>query len=96
MFRKREEKIGDILRELIREEGLEIPLLQRRLIDSWSSVVGEAIATYTDNLYIRNQTLFVHVNSSVIRAELSMQRTSLVKKLNETVKSTVITDIRFC
>ena len=96
MFRKREEKIGDILREFIREEGLETPLLQRRLIDSWQTVVGEAIAAYTDNLYIRNQTLFVHVNSSVIRAELSMQRTSLVKKLNETVKSTVITDIRFC
>ncbi|MCQ2113663.1 MAG: DUF721 domain-containing protein [Bacteroidaceae bacterium] len=96
MFRKREEKIGDILREFIREEGLETPLLQRRLIDSWQTVVGEAIAAYTDNLYIRNQNLFVHVNSSVIRAELSMQRTSLVKKLNETVKSTVITDIRFC
>ena len=66
-----------------------------QLIDEWPTVMGEAIAKYTEGLYIRNQTLFVHLTIPALRAELSMQRKEIVKKLNEQVGSQVIADIRF-
>jgi predicted nucleic acid-binding Zn ribbon protein len=54
------------------------------------------IAGYTREVNIRNQTLFVHLTSPALRADISMMRSELVKKLNAHVGSQVIADIRFC
>ncbi|MBO5025992.1 MAG: DUF721 domain-containing protein [Bacteroidaceae bacterium] len=89
------EQLGSIISQLIRQEGLETPLNQYRLIESWKEVMGEGIARYTGNLFIKNQTLFVQIKSSVLKQDLSMSRGNLVKRLNEHVKAQVITDITF-
>ena len=89
------EQIGNILRQFLRQEGLESPLNEYRLIESWKDVVGPAIARYTSNLYIKNQTLHVHLTSSVLRQELMMGRELLIRNLNKTVGSQVIVDISF-
>lgn len=80
----------------MRQQGLEMPLLQRRLIDSWPEVAGKVTAGYTRNLYIRNQTLFVALTNPALRADLSMMRSLYVQRLNAAVGSQVICDIRFC
>ncbi|MCR4583665.1 MAG: DUF721 domain-containing protein [Prevotella sp.] len=95
MFKRKVINIREIILQNLRKQGLETPLLQKRLIDSWPQVAGETVARYTGNLYIRNQTLFVHLDNPALRADLSMQRANLVKKLNEQVGSQVIADIRF-
>jgi predicted nucleic acid-binding Zn ribbon protein len=58
--------------------------------------MGEMIAGYTQDLYIRNQTLNVRLTSPALRADLSLMRPEIVKKLNAAVGSQVIADIRFC
>lgn len=79
----------------LRQEGLETPLNQYRLIEAWKEVVGPSVARYTSNLYIKNQTLYVHLTSSVLRQELLLGRTLLVRNLNNKVGAQVITDIVF-
>ena len=95
MKRNNTEQIGDILRQFLRQEGLESPINEYRLLESWKNVVGPAIARYTSNLYIKNQTLHVHLTSSVLRQELMMGRELLIRNLNKTVGSQVIVDISF-
>ena len=80
---------------ILRQQGLETPLLQRRLIASWPVVAGEAVARYTTGLQIRNQTLHVKLSIPALRADMSMRRQMLVKQLNEHVGAQVIADIRF-
>jgi predicted nucleic acid-binding Zn ribbon protein len=95
MFKRDVQQLKDLIMRNLRVQGLETPLLQKRLIDEWPEVMGEMIAGYTQNLYIRNQTLFVHMTNPALRADLSMQRKEIVRKLNEKVGSQVITDIVF-
>ena len=95
MFKRDVIQIKDLILRNLRAQGLETPLLQKRLMDAWSTVMGETIASYTGNLFIRNQTLFVHLTSPALRADLSMQRTEIVKRLNASVGEQVIADIRF-
>lgn len=95
MFRQKVKSIAELLPEFLRNQGLETPLLQRRLIDSWETVVGSPIATYCGEKYIKNQTLFVKVMNPALRADLTMNRSILVRRLNEQVGSMVIADIRF-
>ena len=65
-------------------------------MEAWPSVAGPAIARYTLNTYIQNQTLFVRLSSPALRADLSMRRREFVNMLNNYVGNQVIADIRFC
>lgn len=96
MFKRDVQQIKDLIMRNLRAQGLETPLLQKRLMDSWAEVAGDMVAEYTQDLQIRNQTLYVHITNPALRANLSMMRSELVKKLNEQVGTQVIADIRFC
>ena len=94
MFKKQPRDIADLLRVYIRKNGLETPLLQRRLIEAWDEVVGSVIAAYTEDKSIRNQTLWVKISSPAARSELQMRRTKLILDLNNKVGANVITEIK--
>ena len=95
MFKRDVKLIREIILRNLREQGLETPLLQKRLIEAWPIVAGPAISHYTLNTYIQNQTLVVHLSSPALRTELSMQRKEYVTRLNEYVGNQVIADIQF-
>ena len=88
--------IGELILKNLRAQGLETPLQQKRLVEAWPEVMGEMIAGSTQAVYIRNQTLHVKLTNPALRADLSMMRAEIVKKLNTAVGSQVIVEIRFC
>ena len=95
MRRNDAEQIGEMIRKFFRQNGLESPLNEYRLVQAWKEVVGPVITRYTSNLYIKNQILYVHLTSSVLRQELMMGRDLLVRNLNEKVGAQVIVNIIF-
>lgn len=95
MRKKNASSIGDLIQHFLREERLESPLNEQRLIDAWSVILGPTMASYTDGLFIKNQTLYVHLTSAALRQELMMGRELLVKNLNRHVGAQVITNIIF-
>ena len=91
MKRNDAEPIGKLIQKYLRQESLESPLNEQRLLDSWETT----IMSYTRDLYIRNQVLYVHLTSAALRQELMMGRELLVRNLNQKVGATVITNIIF-
>lgn len=96
MFKRRVQNVHDLVLQCLRQQGLETPLLQKRLVDAWPQVAGEMVARYTVATGIRNQTLYVKVSRPALRADLMMRRTEFVGRLNEAVGSQIIYDVRFC
>ena len=47
MFRRKVQPLDDLLNQFLRQEGLESPLLQKRIIAAWDTVAGETVARYT-------------------------------------------------
>lgn len=94
MFRRKVKPVNDIVLELLRSQGLETPLQQKRLIDAWDTVVGQTIAQYTKEKFIKNQTLFVQISNPALRADLNMMRTQLKDRLNNAVNAQVIAEVR--
>ena len=94
MFKRHPQNIADLTQQFLRENSLETPLLERRLIASWTDIVPIA-ADYTDKVDIRNQTLWVKLSSPALRNDLLMQRTEIARRLNEKVGAFIIKDIRF-
>ena len=95
MRKSKPEKLQDIVNQFIREEGLETPLNQYRIIDTWKNTVGKSFEKYTERIFIKNQKLYIKIHSSVIKQELSMYSRQLAQQLNNEVKSQVIVDIVF-
>jgi predicted nucleic acid-binding Zn ribbon protein len=90
------------MRGILRNQGLETPLLQRRLVNAWDEVIREKydqeLAGYiienTEQKDIRNQTLWVKIASPAIRADLQMKSSDLAATLNNKIGTQVITNIR--
>ncbi len=94
MFRKDVKPLSEVLSQYLRREGLETPLLQRRLVNSWDKLMGPTIARYTTEKFIQNQVLFVKIVNPALRQDLSMMRSQLAKKLNDAAGSQIITEVR--
>lgn len=95
MFRRDVQSVKDLILRNLREQGLEMPLLQKRLVEAWPQIAGPVAERYTLNTYIYNQTLYVRLSNPALRADLSMRRQELTEKLNAVVGEQVITDVRF-
>ena len=94
MFRRKPQIANDIVMHVLRLQGLEMPMLQHRLIASWEKVVGKTISRYTGDKFIKNQTLMVKITNPALRADLTMMRTELKDKLNAAAGAQVITEVR--
>lgn len=95
MRKQKAEQVGMLVRQFLREEGLETPYNEYRLIEAWPEVMGQGIASYTSDLQIRNGVLYVRLRSSVLRQELMSNRRQLAQRLNEYVGAQVINNIIF-
>jgi predicted nucleic acid-binding Zn ribbon protein len=93
MKRRNTESVTDVLHQYLRLNGLEGPLNEYRLLQAWEEVMGEGVARYTTQKYLRNQTLYVHLTSAALKADLMMRRGEIIKQLNENVGSIVIYDL---
>lgn len=95
MRKSKTESLHDLVHIFLREQGLETPYNEYKLVNAWPEIVGQTIASYTGNIFIKNQILHVEIKSPALRQELLMGRTILKDRLNNQVGAQVITDIAF-
>lgn len=95
MQRKNSQALGEIIQQFLKENHLDKRINETQIIDAWPKVLGNAVASYTKSIFVKNQVLYVQLSSSVLRHELQMSRERIVFRLNEQVGGQVITDIIF-
>lgn len=96
MRKRNTESIGEVLRQFFEENRFfRQKLAESRVISGWEKTLGSVVASYTDNLYLRNNILYVHLTSSVLRGELIMCKDKLITNLNRYAGVNVVKDIVF-
>lgn len=95
MRKKNTELLSEVIRQVLKEQHLDKPLYEKRLIDAWPLVLGNNIVQYTSDLIIKNKVLYVSLTSSVLRHDLFLSREEIKKSLNKQAGSEVIVDIIF-
>lgn len=81
-MRSQERTIGELIQAYMRAVKSADYIDSQRIINSWSLVVGDFIASHTIDLSFSNNKLFVRFDSDVIRNEMSYSRSALMRHLN--------------
>ena len=96
MLKKNAQPIANILSEFFDENpGLKTSVAEHRAVSAWRELLGEGVSHYTKNVYFRRNVLHVQLSSSVLRAELIMNKRNLIDKLNEHAGMEIVKDIVF-
>ena len=95
MIRTKTCSLHDALLVFLREEGLETPLLEYRIVQAWGEVMGSSVGRYTKDVYVREGKLHVGIASSPLRQNLMMEHRRIAERLNQHVGSHVISDVCF-
>ncbi|MDR2470386.1 MAG: DUF721 domain-containing protein [Tannerella sp.] len=91
MKRTNAKSMGELLQHFYEEH----PQIRQKLMEvsvqrAWHEMLGRTVSHATRDLYIKDRTLYVSLNSSVIRNELLMHQEKIVAKLNERAGEEVI------
>ena len=87
--------VGELIEKLMKAYRLDGKLKEMDVLESLEEMMGKAIATRTKNLYIRNKTLFLTIDSSVMRDELSQGKTIIIQRVNDKAGFEIINNIFF-
>lgn len=95
MERKNEKHIGSLLNEFLKSNNLKQSYSEYKIIKNWSLILGKTVDKATKSIYIKDRKLFVKLQSSVLKNELSMMKGDIIKRLNEEAGNEAIVDIIF-
>lgn len=95
MSRNNDKTIKEAINDLLDSYRLRKKFDETALIAAWPELMGAAIANRTKQLYINDKKLFLRVESSVIKNELLMMQTQIIKRLNEKAGHEVILSLVF-
>jgi predicted nucleic acid-binding Zn ribbon protein len=87
--------LGEALQELTGELGIDKKLHEYEAITRWEECVGKRIAEEAVPVRITKGVLVVRVRTSTWRNELTLQKKDIINRLNSTIGSSIVHDIRF-
>lgn len=96
MRKRNTESLGEVLKQFFEENRFfKQKLAESRVVTGWSKVLGSVAGSYTESIYLRNNILYVHLTSSVLRAELITCKDRIISNLNNYAGTDVVKDIVF-
>ena len=75
--------VGDAINEMLKKYHLKPKFDENRVIATWPALMGKTIAGKTGKVFIKNQVLFVEINSAPLKHELNMSKTKVLERLEK-------------
>jgi|SRR6218665_67406 len=88
-----EAPIGDVLKQIIQVNKLQPGMDQISVKEAWENLMGNGVNTYTRNVVLKGNTLYVELASAVLREELSYGKAKIIKMINEELRREVVKEV---
>lgn len=85
--------IGDILKEIISSNKLQPGMDQVEVKDAWKNLMGNGVNSYTRNIALKGNTLYVELTSAVLREELSYGKSKIITMINAELGREVVKEV---
>lgn len=77
------QSLGEAIDEFLASYKHRVKIQEAEITGAWPIVMGFNISKLTTNVYFTNGILYVQLKSAPLRQELAMQRTRILKLINE-------------
>jgi phosphopantetheine adenylyltransferase len=95
MKRSESVPLKEVLTKYIKVIGGEQKIRQIRLTKNWEQLMGKNINEQTQSIYFKNNIIYLKIRSSVVKHELFMMKTEIIKHLVQNIDKIEIKDIVF-
>ncbi len=93
-MKKRIERLSGTIMKILQARGLESRLSEYRIFGQWERAVGEVIARHAHPVAMQGKKLTLVVDSPAWMQQLSLLKPEIKEKLNRTLGSDVVKDIK--
>ncbi len=93
MKRTGEIPISQLLKVFINKNRLNDGIDKSRIPEIWNHVCGKYIADSTKSVRVENKKLFVKIQSSILRNEVILIKSELIRRINHELDKHFIDDI---
>lgn len=94
-MKRNEQNLGEAIRSFLAANGLEDKMLETEIYQRWDDLAGRDVNVKTKKVHLKNGALTVFLTSSVLRNELSMNKSLFLERLNQRLKGRPIKTIEF-
>jgi hypothetical protein len=84
------QKINEVLASFVENNKLEKGLDSVNVANAWRELMGNGVNNYTSSIKLHKGTLYVALNSSVLREELAYGKDKIIAMINEELGKEVI------
>lgn len=88
-----ESSISDVLQQFIQQNRLEAGMDKIDVEQAWKNLMGNGVNSYTQEVILKGNTLYVKLTSAVLREELGYGKQKIITMLNEELRKEVVKDI---
>ena len=85
--------VGDILKEIIQSNKLQPGMDQVSVKNAWKNLMGNGVNSYTRNIALKGNTLYVELTSAVLREELSYGKDKIIRMINDELQRDVVKEV---
>lgn len=93
MKKKNDLSLQDAMKDMIHELRIGPQLSETRVKSLWEELMGKTISTYTSNIAVRKNVLYLTILSAPLKQELSYGKDKIRKLLNEELGEDFIKEV---
>ena len=90
-----EAPLKEVIDRWLKAYKLDGKMKEIEVVNAWPELMGTAVAHRTKEITIRNKTLYLKMESSVMRDELAHGKSIIIQRVNEHAGFEIINDIWF-
>ena len=88
-------RVKNVIDKILLNKKLNHGLLELRIKDAWKNVMGKNVNTYTTNIILNEEIIFVKLSSAALKNELVYRSDTIIKLLNNELGQERIKEIKF-
>jgi hypothetical protein len=88
-----ESSISEVLQQFIQVNKLEAGMDKIDVEQAWKSLMGNGVNSYTQEVILKGNTLYVKLTSAVLREELSYGKQKIIAMINEELRKEIVKDL---
>lgn len=90
---EKEAPLKQVIDKLLRAYGYQDQLDEIELLKAYDEVVGTVFVKHTKEVYFKNKTLFIKLDSAALKQELSYAKEAIKEKLNQMMGKRIVEEI---